>query len=27
MGNHEVAVRLHTDVEARLSVEVVASSQ
>ena len=27
VGNHEVAVRLHTDVEARLSVEVVASSQ
>lgn len=27
LGNHEVAVRLHTDVEARLSVEVVPSSQ
>lgn len=27
VGTHEVAVRLHTDVEARLSVEVVASSQ
>ena len=27
LGAHEVAVRLHTDVEVRLSVEVVASSQ
>ena len=27
LGTHEVAVRLHTDVEARLSVEVVPSSQ
>ncbi|MFN2507104.1 MAG: 50S ribosomal protein L9 [Acidimicrobiales bacterium] len=27
VGTHEVAVRLHTDVEARLSVEVVASTQ
>jgi large subunit ribosomal protein L9 len=27
LGMHEVAVRLHTDVEARLSVEVVAGSQ
>lgn len=27
VGAHEVAVRLHTDVEARLSVEVVASAQ
>ena len=26
LGIHEVAVRLHTDVEARLSVEVVAGS-
>ncbi len=27
LGTHEVAVRLHTDVEARLSVEVVPSTQ
>ena len=27
LGTHEVAVRLHTDVEARLSVEVVSASQ
>jgi large subunit ribosomal protein L9 len=27
VGTHEVAVRLHTDVEARLSVEVVPSAQ
>ncbi len=27
LGSHEVAVRLHTDVEARLSVEVVTATQ
>jgi large subunit ribosomal protein L9 len=27
LGTHEVAVRLHTDVEVRLSVEVVAGTQ